>query len=101
MKTNKRSRKFYDDYLFKKLTNIEFATVYLNAALAEKNEQLFLIAVRNVARAHGVGMENLAKKTKIHRVNLYKMLSKKGNPLLTSIKSILEALGFKISIVAT
>ncbi len=99
MKTNKRSRKFYDDYLFKKLTNIKFATEYLNAALSEKNEQSFLIAVRNVARAHGIGMEGLAKKTQINRVNLYKMLSKKGNPLLTNIKTILNALGFRMSIV--
>lgn len=97
----KKSKNFYSDYLFEELKNVEFATEYLNSALEENNEQSFLIAVRNIAQAHGIAMGGLAKKTRINRVNLYKMLSKKGNPLLVNVKAILGALGFKIAIVCT
>lgn len=98
-KTKSKSKNFYSDYLFEELKDVEFAAEYLNAALEENNEQAFLIAVRNIAGAHGIAMGELAKKTRINRVNLYKMLSKEGNPLLVNIKAILDALGFKIAIV--
>lgn len=101
MKRKIKSKNFYSDFLFEELKDVKFATEYLNAALEEKDEQAFLIAVRNIAQAHGVPMKALAKKTRINRVNLYKMLSKKGNPLLVNVKAILEALGFKIAIISS
>ena len=100
MKRKTKSKDFYSDFLSEELKDVKFATEYLNAALEEKNEQSFLIAVRNIAQAHGIPMGELAKKTRINRVNLYKMLSKKGNPLLVNVKAILEALGFKIAIIS-
>lgn len=100
MKNKLRAKKFYSDFLMEELGDIQFATEYLNAALEEKNDHSFLIAVRNVAKAHDIPMGKLAQKTKINRVNIYKMLSKKGNPLLVNVKRILEVLGFKISITA-
>jgi probable addiction module antidote protein len=98
MRNKSASKNFYSDFLINELKNIEFAAEYLNAALEEKNEHSFLIAVRNVAKAHSIPMGKLAQKTQINRVNIYKMLSKKGNPLLSNVKRILEALGFKIAI---
>ncbi|HNX76860.1 MAG TPA: putative addiction module antidote protein [Candidatus Rifleibacterium sp.] len=72
------------------------AAEYLNAALEEGDNELFLLALRNVVKASGV--TNIARKTHLNRENLYKMLSEKGNPELTSLWSILSSIGLKISI---
>lgn len=50
----------------------------------------------NVAEARG--LSRLAKSAQLNRENLYKMLSKRGNPELGSLYSILDALGFKLSV---
>ncbi|MDD3146183.1 MAG: putative addiction module antidote protein [Candidatus Riflebacteria bacterium] len=72
------------------------AAAYLNAALEEDDNELFLLALKNVVKASGV--TNIARKTHLNRENLYKMLSEKGNPELTSLWSILSSIGLKISI---
>jgi probable addiction module antidote protein len=56
---------------------------------------VFLLALRDVVEASG-GMANIAKKTDLNRENLYRSLSKKGNPKLSSLSSILEAVGIKL-----
>lgn len=99
MMKRKKTKNFYSDFLFEELKDIQFAIEYLNAALEEKDEKSFLLAIRNIAKANGLSMSALAEKTHINRVNLYKMLSKKGNPLLINIKTILKSLGFKIAVV--
>lgn len=73
------------------------AVAYLNAALEENDPELLLMAIRNVTEAWG-GMKKLATKAKLNRENLYRILSKKGNPELYSLQSILEALGLKLAI---
>lgn len=72
------------------------AAEYLNAALEEGDNELFLLALKNVVKASGV--TNIARKTHLNRENLYKMLSEKGNPEFTSLWSILSSIGLKISI---
>jgi DNA-binding phage protein len=42
-------------------------------------------------------MAGLAQATKLNRENLYEMLSKTGNPRLSSITSILDKLGFQVN----
>ena len=73
-----------------------YATSYLNAALEDSIEAL-LVALRDVAQARK-GMTNLAKATSVNRVNLYHMLSKKGNPGVRNVVAILDALDLKISL---
>ena len=72
------------------------AAEYLNAALEEGDNELFLLALKNVVKASGV--TNIARKAHLNRENLYKMLSEKGNPELASLWSILTSIGLKISI---
>ncbi|MGH9721331.1 MAG: addiction module antidote protein [Bryobacteraceae bacterium] len=72
---------------------------YLNAALEEEDPRVFLVALQRVAKVHG-GMERLAGDANLNRVSLYRMLSKRGNPSLTSLNSILRAIGLRISIEA-
>ncbi|MBA3036677.1 MAG: transcriptional regulator, partial [Desulfobacterium sp.] len=66
----------YDDELMEALKNPEEAAEYLNAALADPNQEVFLLALRDVIAAHG-GMSDLAGKTTLNRVSLYRSLSKR------------------------
>lgn len=85
----------YKDLLIKDLKNLDYAAGYLTAALAE-SESAFLLAVKDIAIAHG-GISNLSKETKLNRENLYFMLSKNGNPRLSSISCILDKLGIHLT----
>jgi probable addiction module antidote protein len=91
-----RSRSYQDD-LLQALKDPEEAAAYLSAALEDGNEQVFLLAVRNVVDAT-TGMAELANKTHLNRESLYKTLSEKGNPQLSSIRAILEGLGYRLTV---
>jgi len=84
----------YQEELLKDLEDLEYAAGYLNAAL-EEGEDVFLLAVRDVAQAHG-GMASLSRATDLNRENLYAMLSAEGNPRLSSLAAILDKLGLEI-----
>jgi probable addiction module antidote protein len=85
----------YDSYLIKELKDLDYAAGYLKEAI-EEGEEVFLIALKNVAIAQG-GIKILSEATKLNRENLYHMLSKKGNPLFVNINTILNELGLEIS----
>jgi len=96
-----RKSKKYQDWLIEKLKDHDEAVAYLNAALEEslkgdeESQHLFLLAVRNVAEAHG-GMSKLAQKTQLGRESLYKTLSDKGNPKWHTLVSLIIALGLNL-----
>ena len=75
----------------------KFALDYLNICLDDPDPGLFLVALRDVARAYG-GMKHLAQKAGLNRQALYHALSKRGNPTLTSLESLLDVLGFRLKI---
>lgn len=89
--------KSYQDDLMESLKEPGEAVEYLNAALHDGDPEVFLLALRDVAEALG-GVSALSKRTKLNRENLYRMLSKRGNPQLQSLSLLLEALGFKLSV---
>ncbi|MEY3025146.1 MAG: hypothetical protein RLZZ238_43 [Planctomycetota bacterium] len=77
-----------------------FATAYLKAALAESEDpQVLLIALRQVASAHG--MAEVAGRARIERESMYRALSSKGNPRFSTIVAILGALGLTLSVEPT
>jgi probable addiction module antidote protein len=96
-KENQRSSD-YKEFLFRKLQDPKMAAGYLTASLEEGNEA-FLLALKDVAEARG-GIGNLAKETDLNREGLYAMLSEQGNPRLSSVSSILDALGLKVEFAA-
>jgi probable addiction module antidote protein len=59
--------------------------------------EAFLLALRDVA--HARGMAQLARDTNLQRENLYTMLSERGNPVLSSLYAILDALDLRLSVV--
>ena len=93
-----KSKAYHED-LIESLQNPREAEAYLNAALEEEDPELFLLALRNVTEAQG-GVAQLAKKTKLNRESLYKMLSERGNPELRSLDALLHALGFRLAVTA-
>jgi len=93
----KPSRPFRDD-LIELLKDPREACAYLNAALEEGDRRIFLEALHEVAEAAG-GMSALSRQSRLHRVNLYRILSKKGNPEIQSLESILKAFGLRLAVV--
>ena len=72
---------------------------YLSACLDE-GEDVFLLGLRKVAQALG-GISDLAAETNLSRKHLYTMLSENGNPTLSSISALLNALGMHLQCVPT
>jgi probable addiction module antidote protein len=95
-----KKSKAYQADLIESLRDPREAENYLNAALEEGDPELFLLALRNVADAHG-GVAQLADKTKLNRESLYKMLSERGNPELRSLDALLHALGFRLAVTSS
>ena len=82
----------YKEFLMEQLKDSSEVVSYLNAALEDKeNPEVFLMALRDVAEAQG--MREIAKKARLNREGFYQMLSKRGNPTLVSLFSILNVLG--------
>jgi probable addiction module antidote protein len=73
-----------------------FAAAYLSAAIADSREA-FLIALRDVAEAQK-GMSQLANQARVNRENLYRTLSKAGNPRFSTLESVLNALGMDLAV---
>ncbi len=90
-----RTYRSNDDYMDEELKDPKEAALYLNAAMEENDPALLLVALAQVARAHGA--TKTAKKASMSRAGLYKSLSKKGNPGIKTFMSLLNASGLRMS----
>jgi len=86
----------YKDGLLKSLKDPNEAAAYLSAALEDGSPDVFLLALRHVAEAHG--MTHVAEGAQLNRVSMYRMLSEQGNPQLSSLSAVLQQLGLRLSI---
>jgi probable addiction module antidote protein len=78
------------------LDDEETIAAYLTAALEDPNPDLFLVAVRDVARARG--MAQLARDTGLGRESLYKALAPGSKPRYDTVLKVLRALGVKLHV---
>jgi len=93
--------KNFDEFLTQQLKDRDM----LNAFLAENMQQYqadgdqsgFLHCLEIAAKAQG-SIEQLAEKTGMTRQALYRIFSNKGNPTLSSLVQILNALGYKLTV---
>lgn len=85
----------YQEDLIEALKDPREAAAYLNAAMEENDRAVFLLALRNVAEAHG-GMTSVAEKARLNRESLYRMLSEKGNPEIKSVLRLLQSMGLRL-----
>ncbi|MBU6338951.1 MAG: putative addiction module antidote protein [Rickettsiales bacterium] len=100
MKKKKTKHKNFDQFVNEQLTkDPELADELLEHALKEYqkdgDEKTLLIALKQVTLAK-CGFQELSNKTGLSRESLYKTLSDQGNPRLTTLKKILEALNYRI-----
>ncbi|MDA8427839.1 MAG: putative addiction module antidote protein [Geobacteraceae bacterium] len=87
----------YEDDLHVWLQDAGNAAEYINAAIEDGDREVFLLSLRDVAKARG-GMTTVAEKAQLGRESLYKMLSKRGNPEFKSIASVLHGMGLRLTV---
>lgn len=86
----------YEDGLHVDLQDPTEAAAYLNAAIEDGDQQVFLLALRDVTEAQG--MAQTARSAGLNRENLYRILSASGNPQLSSLHALLHSLGLRLSV---
>lgn len=89
----------HDEALIRELRDDpEFAAEYLRAALEDDGEPgVLLIALRHIAEARG-GIAKVAKAAGIERESLYRALSVRGNPRLSTLVAVTRAVGLKLTV---
>ncbi len=81
------------------LDNEETIAEYLAVALENPNPDIFLGAVRDVAKARGIS--TVAKSAGLGRESLYKTLRPGAQPRFDTIRRLLTALDVKLDITTT
>ena len=79
------------------LNSPEEVALYIESVLEEDDPALLLVALRNVAESQG-GMAMMAEHSGLSRESLYRTLSKNGNPKISTLMSIMKALGLHLSV---
>ena len=74
-----------------------FAAEYLNAILADGDQQELMVALRYLAQALG-GVPALAESAALNATSLYRTLSPNGNPELRSLTALLNAMGMRLAV---
>ncbi len=92
----------HDEALVRELRdNPEFAAEYLRSALEDKDEpRVLLLALRRIAESRG-GIAKVAKAAGMERESLYRALSAKGNPRLSTLVAVTRAVGLKLTVEAS
>ena len=78
------------------LDSPEMINAYLEEALEEGDPSLITSVLGDIAKAKG--MTALSKETGLARESLYRTLSSKGNPELSSFLKIIKALGLHLEL---
>ena len=91
----------HDEAMVRELReNPDFTVEYLRAALEDAEEpRVLLVALRRVAEARG-GVAKVAKAAGIERESLYRALSARGNPRLSTLVAVTKAMGLKLTVEA-
>ncbi|MFZ3333291.1 MAG: addiction module antidote protein [Candidatus Acidiferrales bacterium] len=89
----------HDDTVIRRLRkDPHFAAAYLKAALEddEDDPRVLLIALRHLAQARGIA--KVAKAAGIERESLYRALSTRGNPRLSTLVAVTKAIGLRLTV---
>ena len=90
----------HDEAIIRRLRkDPQFAAEYVKAALEDTEEPLvLLIALRHLAQARGIA--KVAKAAGIERESLYRALSRRGNPRLSTLVAVTKAIGLRLTVEA-
>ena len=69
---------------------------HLEVAIEDNDPEFFLETIGHIARS--VGMAKLARELNLDRAGLYKAFSAGGNPSFATVMSMLNRLGFGLSL---
>ncbi len=95
---NKASILHEDAVILQLRKDPEFAAEYLKAALEDSEEpQVLLLALRRIAEARG-GFAKVARAAGIERESLHRALSARGNPRLSTLVAVMQAIGLKLTV---
>ncbi len=72
---------------------------YLESAFEDGDPALIAHAIGDVARS--MGMTHVAREAGVTREALYKSLSEKGDPKLSTLLGVMKALGLRFSVTAS
>ena len=92
----KKIAESYEKGLKEDLADPAEAAEYLNAALEDGSQEVFLMALKDVANAKGIS--EISRLTNLNRENLYRILSTRGNPKLTSLNYVLHSMGLRLAV---
>ena len=98
---NNRTSISHDEVLIRRLRkDPNLCVEYLKAAIEDTEEpKVLLIALRQIAEARG-GIAKVAKAAGITRESLYRALSPRGNPRLSTLVAVAKAVGLKLTVEA-
>ncbi|MHB1124327.1 MAG: helix-turn-helix domain-containing transcriptional regulator [Ramlibacter sp.] len=74
-----------------------FALEVINGILEDGDQAELLIVLRQMAQAFG-GVQAVAEQAHLNPTQLYRTLSPKGNPALSSLSAILKAMGLRLAV---
>lgn len=69
----------------------------INSILEDGDQAELLIVLRQMAQAFG-GVQAVAEQAHLNPTQLYRTLSPKGNPALSSLSAILKAMGLRLAV---
>ena len=78
------------------LDSEEVIAEYLTVALEDPDQDAFLMAVRDVAKARGIA--TIAENAGLGRESLYKALRPGAQPRFDTVRRLLDALGVKLGV---
>ena len=88
--------KSYEDSLLQSLRDPAEAAAYIDAVLETGDQAALLLALRQVAGAHG--MAEVARRADLGGKTLFKTLTDDGNPTLATLTGVLHAVGLRLSV---
>lgn len=86
----------YQSYLIESLKDPQEAAAYVEAVLELDDPAALLVALRQVAKAHG--MAEVARRADVGEKSLFRALSENGNPTISTLHKVLHAVGLRLSV---
>lgn len=69
----------------------------INSILEDGDQAELLTVLRHMAQAFG-GVQAVAEQARLNLTQIYRTLSPKGNPALSSLSAILKAMGLRLAV---
>lgn len=75
----------------------DYAAALLNSVFEDGEQGELLAVLRIMTKAFG-GMQAVAEQAELNPTQLYRVLSKKGNPTLSTLRAILHTMGLRVAV---